>query len=131
MKKKTLSVSDLTAISISCGHADRTCAYSFAMIKEADGWYLDADLFERSISKRAIDTERANEILAIIEDRGIIREANKQKEQKGRKKLFHIPDESVYSLALTFSDGEIKRFPKRQGELETAFYRLVEEKQNK
>lgn len=122
------SVSDLTAISISCGHADRTCAYSFAMIKDADGWYLDAELFERSISQSPIDPESADMILAIIEEEGIMREANERKERKGRKKLFYILDESVYLLALTFSDSEIRSISKRQGELESAFYRLVEEK---
>lgn len=128
MKEKVFSASDLTAISISCGHVDRTCAYSFTITREADGWYLDAELFERSIRKRPIDPESVDEIMAIIEDRGIVQEANKQKRAKKRLFHMHIPDESVYSLALTFSDGEIKSISERQGELEEIFCRLVEEK---
>ncbi len=126
--QKKHGLSDITCVSVACGHMDRTMGYSFSAYKEDDAWYLDSQCFTRNYSTESVlkkcklGEDEATELLGILEKNNSI---SYVKTYKKPKKLSASDGES-YSFVLTFSDGEQYAADTRQDELEAFFYRLTE-----
>lgn len=124
------TLSDITAVSISCGHMDRSCCYSFCARKEADVWLLDAECFtqsreaETAFKGRELSGEETDTLLALLEQGDSIAYAESYK--KPRRFRARTADETKYGFCLSFSDGNQFTVPERQGALEEFFYRLAE-----
>lgn len=123
-------LSEITAVSISCGNMDRSHSYSFWAHKEDNGWLLDAECFthtfetETKLENRELSGEDAEELLEILEQNESIAYAENYKEPK--KFSAEVADETSYCFCLNFSDGNQYVTYDRQKDLETFFYRLAE-----
>lgn len=129
-KKAKHELSELTAVSISCGNMDRRYSYSFSAKRQENGWLLDAECFTRDretetvLENRALDSEDASMLLDILEQNESI--AYLENYKKTRAFRFWIADETTYGFCLTFSDGSRYTAPDRQSDLEELFYRLAD-----
>lgn len=123
-------LSEITAVSISCGHMDRSYGYSFGAHKEENGWFLNAECFthnhevETVLENRELNGEDAETILEILKQNESI--AYVENYKKSKILPFHVVDETTYSFCLTFSDGNQYVTCDRQDDLEDFFYRLAE-----
>lgn len=130
-EKHTLA--QITAVSISCGHMDRSYGYSFWAHKEDAGWLLDAECFtnhyevETVFQNRALDGEDVEALFADLEQSESI--AYVENASKKTERSHSATDETVYSFCLTFSDGKQYVVSHRQNSLEELFYRLAEKYQ--
>lgn len=124
------TLSEITAVSISCGHMDRSYAYSFGAHKEENGWLLDAECFthnheaETAFKGNKLGDDDAEALLEILKQNGSIAYAENYK--KPKKFRFNIADETSYGFCLTFSDGSRYSTSDRQSDLEKFFYLLAE-----
>lgn len=123
-------LSEVTAVSISCGNMDRSYGYSFWAHKEENGWLLDAECFTQNFEEETVfencelDSEDAKALLEILKENESIAYARNYKEPK--KSVFQVADEETYGFCLTFSDGSQYVTHDRQNDLEEFFYRLAE-----
>ena len=124
------SISEISSVSISCGHMDRSYGYCFWLRREEDVWLFDAECFihdhedEAMFEGREVKSEDVDVMLKIIEQNDSITYAENYKPPK--KLPFEVMDETTYSFCLTFSDGSRYLTSDSQAELENFFYRLAE-----
>lgn len=129
-KRAEHELSEITSVSISCGHMDRRCGYSFQMLKKENGWLLNAECFtnnhetETAIENRELDDDDAKALLEILKRNESIAYAENYK--KPKKRFVQVADETTYGFCLTFSDGSFYATYDRQSDLEQLFYRLAE-----
>lgn len=124
-------LSEITAVSISCGHMDRRYGYFFWIRQEGDAWLFDAQCFthdhekETALEECAVDDGSISALFAILQRNDLI--AYAENYQKPPKPPFEVMDETTYSFCLTFSDESQYMTYDRQNELEDFFYRLAEQ----
>ncbi len=120
---------ELTAVSISCGHMDRSLSYSFWARRSGESWLFDAECStdqnqtETVLESQALDADDVNELMTILSRNDSIAYAESY---RATKKVLSAVDETTYSFCLTFEDGEQYVTDDRQGELEELFYRIAE-----
>ncbi len=121
------TLSEVTAVSISCGAMDQSASYSFWARREADGWLLDAACFtqqnevETSFENRSLTDAEVESLFAILEQTQALAAA-----QQVKKLPVSAADAESYSFCLTLSDGTQYLTGDRQAALEAYFYRLAE-----
>lgn len=121
---------EITSVSISCGHMDRSNGYSFWAHKEENGWFLDAECFthnyetETVFENYEIVGEDIDTLLEILNQSNSI--AYVENYKKPKKLSFQVSDETIYSFCLAFSDGNQYVTCDVQSDLEEYFYRLAE-----
>lgn len=124
------TISEISAVSIACGHMDRSYGYYFWIHREQDKWLFDTECFtndhetETVFENREVSGEDIDALFKILERNDSITYAENYK--KPKKPLFEIMDETTYSFCLTFSDGNRYTTNDRQKELEEFFYCLAE-----
>ncbi|MGN0735722.1 MAG: hypothetical protein ACI4LP_07950 [Anaerovoracaceae bacterium] len=139
-------VSEVSMVSIGCGHMDYSCCYNFMLKRstgeaaEAEkagadsGWYFEGGCFLRNEDQRTdfeptpVSSESAAKLLDIIEANNTIAYAENYKAPK-KLKIFAL-DETTYSFCIEFSDGQqyiISEMVPEQNELEKYFYDLGKE----
>ena len=125
------SLSEISAVSLSCGHMDRSYGYFFWVHREQDSWLLDAVCFthdhedETVFENREVRSNDMDALFEILEQSDSIAYAEKYKKPKNLH--FEVLDETTYGFCLTFSDGSRYVTCDRQKELEDYFYRLAEQ----
>lgn len=125
------SLSEISAVSLSCGHMDRSYGYFFWVHREQDKWLLDAVCFthdhedETVFENREVRSNDMDALFEILEQSDSIAYAEKYKKPKNLH--FEVLDETTYGFCLTFSDGSRYVTCDRQKELEEYFYRLAEQ----
>lgn len=126
-------VSDLTVISMSCGHMDYSCSYSFALTLNEGKWFFDAECFthqfktETAFSGREVKSADIERLYDILERNGSI--AYAETYRKPEKQPFEVMDGTMYGFCLAFSDGSryiADSAGTARRELEDFFYRLAE-----
>lgn len=124
------TLSELTGISLSCGHMDLSCSYTFFAHKAQDGWLLDADCFTHDYTAKTVlegcmlTDEDATALLEILQQRDKIAYAENYK--ANNKHPFSVADETTYRFCLTFADEKQYATDDRQADLEEYFYRLAQ-----
>lgn len=124
-------LSEITSVSISCGHMDQSYGYSFFVHKEDGNLLFDAECFihdnktEAVIENRKLSLDEAEELMRLLEQNGSI--AYAENYRKPKKPPLQAADETVYSFCLAFSDGDQYVTGERQGDIEEFFYRLAED----
>lgn len=124
-------LSEIRAVSISCGHMDRCFGYSFRIHREQDKWLFDAACFthdhedETVFENREVSGKDMDALFEILDRNNLIAYAENYK--KPRNFPFEILDETTYGFCLTFSDGSQYVTLDYQKELEEYFYRLAEQ----
>lgn len=125
-------LSEIRAVSISCGHMDRSYGYFFWIHPEQDKWLFDAECFthghedETMFENREVSGKDMDALFEILERCDSIAYAENYKKPK-KLPIFEVMDETTYSFCLTFSDGTQYVTCDRQKELEEFFYRLAEQ----
>lgn len=123
-------LSEITALSISCGHMDRRYGYSFWVHKEENAWFLYAECFTDNYETETVienavlmsdDVEALFKILELSESIAYV-----ENYKKPKNPAFQIADEETYGFCLGFSDGSQYAASGRQADLENFFYRLAE-----
>lgn len=123
------TLSDITALSISSGNADRRYGYSFWVHKEEQDWLLNVACFlpeqetEIILENYELSNQDIEAIFDILEQNESIAYVENYKQPK--KSLFSVMDETTYGFCLTFSDGAQYLSYERQNDLEGFFYRLA------
>lgn len=129
-KSEKHALAQVTAVSISCGHMDRSYGYSFWAHKEDAGWMLDAECFtnhyevETVFQNRELDSGDVEALFAVLEQCESV--AYVENASKKTERSYSTTDETVYSFCLNFSDGKQYVVSHRQNSLEELFYRLAE-----
>lgn len=124
------TLSDIKALSISSGNADRRYGYSFWVHKEEHDWFLNVSCFlpeqetETTFENYELSNQDIEAIFDILEQNESISYVENYKQPQ--KTLFSVMDEITYGFCLTFSDGTQSLSHDRQYDLEGFFYRLVE-----
>lgn len=124
-------LSEISAVSISCGHMDRSYGYAFRIHRDQDKWLFNAECFthdhevETVFENRDINGEEVDAMFEILKKNDSITYAENYKKPKDSP--FVILDETTYGFCLTFSDGKQAVTIDRQRELEEFFYRIAEE----
>ena len=136
LKPEHHELSELSSISISCCHMDRSYGYCFGIHRNEEKWLFDTECFthdhgvETVFENREVSSEDIDELSKILERNGSISYAENYK--KPKKLPFEVMDETVYTFCLAFSDGSKYNTNDPQKELEQFFYRLAESaEQNK
>ncbi len=128
-KLENHTLSEITAVSISCGHMDRSYGYSFWVHKDGNLWFFDAECFtdnyeaETTFENRELDDEDSKKLLEILEQNESIAYAENYSAKSNNTRA---ADEAAYSFCLTFSDGKQCVAYDRQNDLEEFFYPLAE-----
>lgn len=130
IRESECPVDDIRSVSVSCGHMDFSCSYSFCLRKGESGWLLDAEFAPDTEGPRVeyegcpVAERDAQELLDIVREQKITEKLRRYK--KPKLKIF-ILDETTYYTAILLADGA------RHGaaifigaEAETCFYRLAE-----
>ncbi len=123
-------LSDITAVSISCGEMDLCYGYSFWAHNEENTWLLDAECFthnfevETILKNRQLTDKDIETLFEILEQNNSI--SYVENYQNSKKFSFQTSDGSTYSFCLTFSDGNQYVTCDRQNDLEEFFYHLAE-----
>ncbi|MGN0601873.1 MAG: hypothetical protein ACI4I7_04105 [Oscillospiraceae bacterium] len=123
-------LSDITAVSLSCGHMDRSYGYYFLLHRDNEKWLFDAECFthdheeETVFENREVSDEDMDMLFEILKQNDSITYAENYKQPK--KSPFIVLDETTYGFGLTFSDGEQYSTRDWQKDLEDFFYRLAE-----
>lgn len=124
------NLSEITSISISCGHTDRSYGYSFSAHKKESKWFFDAECFtqnhetETSFKNSELNADDIKALLEILEQNKSI--AYVENYKKPKTASVHIADEDTYIFCLTFSDKKQYVTYGMQSDLEKSFYRLAE-----
>ncbi|MDD6022391.1 MAG: hypothetical protein ACI4GA_06395 [Acutalibacteraceae bacterium] len=124
------SISDISAVSISCGHMDFNYSYSFLIHREKGKWLFDADCFtadrevKTAFENREVSSRDIDALFEILRSGDKISYAENYK--KPKKPPFEVMDETVYGFCLKFSDGSIFSTNDAQPELEDFFLNLAE-----
>ena len=124
-------ISDITSVSLSCGHMTASFGYSFWMRKDGDVWLLDAECHthdgtEKTVFKNhEVGGTEINSLLRIIVKNDLTAYAENYK--KPKDSLIQVMDETAYIFVLGFSDKSRFVTNDRVGELEEYFYRLAEQ----
>ncbi len=127
------TLSDITAVSIACGHMDRSYEYSFGIYKKQESWLFSAECFthnnevETVIENCTIETEDADELFEIMKKNDSISHAEGY---KPKAKSSNTADGESYSFCLTFSDSTQCITDEEESELCRYFYRLAEKYEN-
>ena len=125
------TVSDITSVSVSCGHMNRNYAYSFRLHRQEGVWLLDAECHihdkadEAAFESREVGETDARKLLELIDKNGLITYAEGFKKPKDSP--IQATDEAIYGFCLGFSDSSRFMTSDRIEELEEAFYRLTEQ----
>lgn len=125
------TLSEITAISISCGNDDRCCSYSFWAHKEDQIWLFDAQCYlpDQDVAtvfhNYELSQPKMQIALRILEENKSIAYVENYKQPK--KFSLSAVDETTYAFCLTFSDQKQYLSYDRQEDLEEYFYRLAEE----
>lgn len=126
--EKTEYSGEIVSVSTSCGHMDFSCSYSFYVVKKGERWLLSADCATDSESERIqledcpILEEDAKKLLSVLEASGEVSSLKGYREPK--LKIF-VSDETTYSSAVGFSNGEtLFAKTKMSDEIVDYFYRL-------
>lgn len=125
------TISEISAVSISCGHMDYSFHYYFWIHKEQGKWLFDAECFthnkeeETVFENREVSGEAMDELFEILERRDSITYAENYIKPKGSP--FVVLDGTTYGFCMTFSDGKQYVTCDCQKELEEYFYRLAEQ----
>lgn len=128
------TISDIQAISVSCGHMDNSLSYSFFLQKNDDGWYLSADYATSSEGPRIeydehmVSDEDVKELLSIIDEQDVIKQLKRYK-----KPLLsaYASDGTMYYSTIRFSNGELIEAQTDIGtEAISYFYQLAEKSQS-
>lgn len=128
-RSESHKISEITAVSISCGHTDRSYGYSFWTHKDGNVWFFDAECFtdnfetEKKFENCVLDDEDSKKLLEILEQNESIAYTENYSAKSGSS---HAADETAYSFCLTFSDGKQCVTYDRQSDLEDFFYPLAE-----
>lgn len=123
-------LSEISSVSISCGHMDRSYGYSFYVHRVENGWVLEAECFtnqhesETVLENCELSGEDAQALLEILEQNERI--AYAENYRKPKKLSAQTADEPAYSFCLTFSDGNQYVTCDRQDGLEEFCYRIAE-----
>lgn len=123
-------LSEITSVSISCGHTDRRFGYSFWVHKEENGWFLNAECFtndketETVFENRELSGDDTETLIGILERNDSILYVENYREPKTF--AFQVADGETYGFCLTFSDGSRYVTGDRQKDLEEFFYRIAE-----
>ena len=124
-------LSEISAVSLSCGHMDHSYGYYFWIHLEQDKWLFNTECFthdhevETAFENREVNRDDTDALFEILERSDSIAYAENYK--KPKKLLpFEVLDETTYSFVLTFSDGSRYVTLDSQKELEEYFYRLAE-----
>lgn len=123
-------LSDITSVSINCGHMDFNYCYSFGIYKNENEWLFDASCFtngfqeQTKFESRKLLDEDVEALLEIIGQNDIISYAENY--VKPEEPDYMIMDETKYSFGLGFSDGNRYVTSGCQGKLEEFFYTLAE-----
>lgn len=133
-KASQQTISDIQAISVSCGHMDNSLSYSFFLQKNDDGWYLSANYAISSESPHIeyddhlVSDEDAKDLLSIIDEQDIIK---KLKHYKKPLLSAYASDETIYYSTIRFSNGELIEARTDIGtEAISYFYQLAEKSQS-
>lgn len=124
------TISEISAVSISCGHMDRSYGYFFLIHRENEKWLFDTVCFthdhenETIFENREVSGKDMDTLFEILERSDSIAYAENYK--KPKKLPFEVMDETTYSFCLTFSDGSRYVTCDWQKELEEFFYCLAE-----
>lgn len=124
------AISEISAVSLSCGHMDHSYGYYFWIHRENEKWLFDTECFtheyesETIFENREVSGEDMDALFEILERSDSITYAENYKKPKDSP--FKIMDETTYSFCLTFSDGTQYTTYDRQKELEQFFYCLAE-----
>ena len=130
LKPEHHELSELSSISISCCHMDRSYGYCFGIHRNEEKWLFDTECFthdhgvETVFENREVSSEDIDALFEILERNNSITYAEKYK--KPIKLPFEVLDETTYNFCLTFSDGSQYVTYDAQNELEEFFYRLAE-----
>lgn len=123
------SLSEISAVSISCGHTDLRLCYSFWLRREEEAWLLNAEFFTREsktvLENRRLVGEDAEAVLEILKKNNSI--AYVENYRKPKAVFTPTADEDTYVFCLTFSDTRQYTAFGRQRDLEEFFYALAEE----
>ena len=123
-------LSEISGVSLSCGHMDRSYSYSFWLHLEEDTWLFDAECFTHDFEEetvfegREVSSEDMDALFEILERNDRI--AYAENYQKPSDSIFEVMDETTYGFCLTFSDGSQYVTYDAQDELRQFFYRLAE-----
>lgn len=124
------TVLELSSVSLSCCHMDRSFGYYFYIRTEDNKWLFDAECFthgnekETRIENREADAGDIDALFEILDRCGSIAYAENYKKPMGSP--FEALDETTYSFCLTFSDGSQYVTCDRQKELEEYFYQIAQ-----
>ena len=124
------TISEISDVSISCGHMDRSYGYFFWVHREQDKWLFNAECFthdhevETVFENREVSGQNMDALFEILEHSDSITYAENYKKPKAP--LFEALDDTTYTFCLTFSDGSRYTTCDRQKELEEFFYLLAE-----
>lgn len=124
------TLSQVTAVSISCGHMDRRYGYSFWARRGENGWLLDGECFTQGFETETVlkdcmlDSEETEDLLEILKCNESIAYVENYKEPKTL--AFQVADGETYGFCLCFSDGSQYAASTKQADLEKFFYRLAE-----
>lgn len=125
------TIEDISSISISCCHMDRSFGYYFCIRREDNKWLFDAECFihdhndETVLENCVVATEEMDTLFEILERSNSIAYAENYK--KPIESPFEVLDETTYSFCLTFSDGSQYVTCDWQKELEDYFYQIAEQ----
>ena len=133
-KSSGYTTGDIRSISVSCGHMDYSCSYSFYLRKTETGWLLDADYAagtgqpHTEYGMRPVAEEDAAGLLLIVQEQQVIETLRRYKKPRFKlpaRKLL-VMDETVCVTSILFADGKQMAAPVRIGEaLESGFYCLA------
>ncbi|MDD6203697.1 MAG: hypothetical protein PUC05_01685 [Firmicutes bacterium] len=124
------TVSEISVVSVYCGHMDHSCSYCFSVRREQDRWLLDADCFthghntETELEKCEVGNEDIDALFEIIQSSNLIAHAENYK--KPRKSRIVVLDETTFGFSLTFTDGSQYMTDDCQPELRKYFYAIAE-----
>ncbi len=124
----TLSLNDITGVSLSCGHMCFDYCYSFYISKRNEKLLFSASFFLKNANGRIcfedapVKEEAFSSLLDLISKTNLIKKANNFKAQE---QSFEALDETTYSLSVYFETGSV--FAKISSkELEKFFFELAE-----
>ena len=125
-------LSEISGVSLSCGHMDRSYGYFFWVHREQDKWLFNAECFtydhevETVFENREVRSNDMDALFEILEQSNSIAYVENYKKPK-KLPFFEVMDETTYGFCLTFSDGSQYVTLDYQKELEEYFYRLAEQ----
>lgn len=123
-------LSEITSVSISCGHTNRNNGYSFWVHKKDNCWLFDAECFTHNYEKetrfkdQSLNRKDEEKLFDILSKNESISYAENYK--KSKMSSLRAVDDTVYAFCLCFSDEKQYLTNDRQKDLELYFYCLAE-----